>query len=55
MTRYFLDEEEWKMTRFLRPLANKKLIISERCGNKDELMHWNDAVVFVDSFEEMLF
>jgi len=52
--RYFLEEEEWKMTRFLRPLANAKLIVSERSGNDEELLEWKEGVIFVETTLEMI-
>ena len=41
--RYFADESEdpsgeWKMVRFLRPLANAHLIVSEYCGDPIEVV-----------------
>ena len=37
------------MTRFLKPLANKVVIVSEISGSVEERKAWEDAVVFVDT------
>ena len=34
------------MTRFLRPLANRVLVVSEPCGSARERAEWGDAIVF---------
>ena len=47
--RFWAGELEWKMTRFLRPLANEVLIVSEICGSPAERDKWDGAVVFVNS------
>ena len=36
--RFFDSTGEWKMTRFLRPLANGVMIVSETCGSADEMV-----------------
>jgi len=50
--RYFDERSEvsgeWKMARFLRPLANGILIISERCGSTQEMALWEGkGIIFV--------
>lgn len=47
--RYFEGEEEWKVSRFIRPLANEVLIVSETCGTTEERALLGDGVVFVES------
>lgn len=37
------------MTRFLRPLANRVLVISESGGSDDEQRYWGEGIVFVNS------
>jgi hypothetical protein len=37
---------EWKMTRFLRPLASgTAVVVSERCGSKNEQDTWGGEAV----------
>ena len=37
------------MTRFLRPLANRVLVISETGGSNVEQRYWGEGIVFVNS------
>ena len=47
--RYWSNNEEWKMTRFQRPLASgTAVVVSERCGSEKEQAQWGKAVS--DSF-----
>jgi hypothetical protein len=49
---YFGDREEWKMTRFVFPLANEVMVVSEVVGGKDEIEYWKDGIVFADDLIE---
>ena len=45
--RYFGFDAEWKMTRLMRPLSNRRFVVSERSGHATEMQPFEEAVVFV--------
>ena len=47
--RYFNHDDEWKMTRWLRPIANGVLVVSERSGAPSEQARWEGGVIFSDA------
>jgi len=44
--RFFAEDDEWKATRFMLPLANGVLVVSEESGHEDDLAYWRDGIVF---------
>ncbi len=52
--RYFDHDTEWKMTRWLGPIANGVLVVSERGGHPDEQAFWEGGVIFAEPAELML-
>ena len=49
--RYFDHDTEWKMTRWLGPIANGVVVIAERSGHPKEQAEWEGAVIFAEPSE----
>jgi hypothetical protein len=47
--RFFSSESEWKMTRLMRLVAQKRFIISERSGTEAELARFEGGIVFAEA------
>ena len=47
--RYFESDDEWKMTRLMRLLANRRFVVSEASGDPSERARFAKGIVFVDA------
>ena len=47
--RYFVSDDEWKMTRLMRLLANQRFIISEISGDPAERARFDGGIVFAEA------
>lgn len=47
--RYFESDNEWKMTRLMRLLANRRFIVSETSGDAAERGRFEAGIVFTDA------
>jgi hypothetical protein len=45
--RYFNEDEEWKLSRILPLLANKRFVVSETSGSPSEVARYQNGVIFV--------
>jgi hypothetical protein len=46
--RYFASDSEWKMTRLMRLVSQKRFVISERSGTEEEVDRFDGGIVFAD-------
>ena len=47
--RYFESDDEWKMTRLMRLLANRRFIVSETSGDAAERGRFEAGIVFTSA------